>query len=325
MTDSKKNFDEIYSSDKPVKTSPFADYFNQKFREDISDMKNYSNRKTGFENVDRLQTFSPGLYVLGGLPALGKTSFVWQLLEQLARNGEKCICCSYEMSEFELFSKSFARALFIRDGKKAITSAGIRRGEQSDSFSDIWEEFKTSSVDLNVMELHEHDIDELLTELKKYCDKKPPVIALDYLQIIPFKNKDVSAKQAVDDVVRKLKNFQRTTGTTFIVISSFNRQNYSQPVAFESFKESGNIEYSADVVWGLQLYMEKNFHDSSISKNRELIEQAKLASPRQVQLCCLKNRQGANYNCFFNYYPANDCFVPCNEDEFKKTTTRFKG
>ena len=38
-------------------------------------------------------------------------------------------------------------------------------------------------------------------------------------------------------------------------ISSFNRVNYFQQVSFESFKESCNIEYSADVVWSLQMYI----------------------------------------------------------------------
>ena len=55
----------------------------------------------------------------------------------------------------------------------------------------------------------------------------------------------------IDDAVRKLKYFQRDTNTTFIVISSFNRTNYAQSVSFECFKESDNIEYTADVVWVL--------------------------------------------------------------------------
>ena len=72
-------------------------------------MKEYGKRETGYANIDAEQIFTPELYVLGGLPTLGKTTFAWQLLEQLARRGEKCIYCSYEMSEFELFTKSLMR------------------------------------------------------------------------------------------------------------------------------------------------------------------------------------------------------------------------
>ena len=325
LSDAENLFSEIKNSAEPPKSSTFAFFFDKEFKTDVDHMKLYSNRSTGFKNIDDQQIFSPGLYVLGGLPALGITTFAWQLLEQLAKNGERCIYCSYEMSKFELFSKSLVRENFLRNQKTSITSAGIRRGNFSSSVNDILQEFKSSNLDLQVMELQEHDIDSLLFELKKFCVDKAPVIVLDYLQIVPSDFQDTSAKQAIDDIVRKLKNFQRDTNTTFIVISSFNRQNYSQPVAFESFKESGNIEYSADVVWGLQLYITNNLRDGFITKNRETIEQAKNASPRQIQLKCLKNRQGTNYDCFFNYFPANDTFITCSEDDFQDFIEQLKG
>ena len=308
---------EVKEKSEPPKSFAFSDFFAKTFQNDVENMKKYANRSTGFENIDKMQIFSPGLYVLGGLPALGKTSFAWQLLEQLARNGERCIYCSYEMSKLELFTKSVARELFKNDRTVQITSAGIRRGDTSKATQTIINTFSTSELDLSVLELQEQDIDSLLFELKKYCVRKAPVIVLDYLQIVPLKDSDSSTKQAIDEIVRKLKNFQRETNTTFIVISSFNRANYSQQVAFESFKESGNIEYSADVVWGLQLYCTKNLREGIISKNREIIEKAKKANPRQIQLSCLKNRQGTNYQVYFNYYPANDYFEVCEESDFQ--------
>lgn len=116
---------------KKATSSGFSAFFKERFRSRVEEMKSYASRGTGFENVDAEQIFTPGLYVLGGLPALGKTTFAWQLLEQLARQGEKCIYCSYEMSEFELYTKSLARELFKRDKNTGITSAGIRRGDES--------------------------------------------------------------------------------------------------------------------------------------------------------------------------------------------------
>ena len=314
-------FNDLKISADSSDATKFSGFFNKKFQNNVNEMKIYSARKTGFHNIDHLQIFSPGLYVLGGLPALGKTSFAWQLLHQLAINGETCIFCSYEMSEFELFSKSISRELFFRDPNTSISSAGIRRGDFSPVISDILSDFQKSELNLFVLELHEHDIDDLLFQLEKYCTNRPPVIVLDYLQIIPIKKSNVSPKQAIDEIVRKLKNFQRLTNTTFIVVSSFNRLNYAQRVSFESFKESGNIEYSADVVWGLQLYCTNKLLDGATSKNRDIIDQAKKANPRQIQLCCLKNRQGTNYDVFFNYFPAHDCFVPCDESDFKNEET----
>lgn len=300
--------------------SKFSGYFKQKFRNSVSEMKSYAQRKTGYENIDGEQIFTPGLYVLGGLPALGKTTFAWQMLEQLAKAGEKCVYCSYEMSEFELFTKSVTREVFKRDRYTGLTSAGIRRGDESRTLNEILEEFEESEIDLNVLEVQEQDIDELLFELRKYCLEKAPIIVLDYLQIVPIKSSEMTAKQAIDEIVRKLKNFQRETGSTFIVISSFNRANYAQQVAFESFKESGNIEYSADVVWGLQLY----FDEKTSRENRENVEKAKNANPRRVEMKCLKNRQGKNYSCYFKYYPAVDTFESCKEEDFQETNSGKK-
>ena len=298
----------------------FASFFDKKFQQNVDSMKIFANRKTGFDNLDEHQIFSPGLYVIGGLPALGKTSFAWQLLEQLALRGEKCVYCSYEMSEFELFSKSLARAVFNKDKNTGLTSAGIRRGDTSPTLQNIVSKFKSSNLDLHVLELQEHDIDDLIFRLRPFCKDKAPIFVLDYLQIVPVKDSNISPKQAIDVIVRKLKNFERQTNSTFIVVSSFNRLNYAQRVSFESFKESGNIEYSADVVWGLQLYCTNKLLDGAVSKNRDIIDKAKKANPRQVQLCCLKNRQGINYDIFFKYFPANDCFIPCDESDFKDTT-----
>ena len=317
-------FNELKTLTAETTSSSFSTFFKEKFDSKVKEMKGYASRKTGFANLDAEQIFTPGLYVLGGLPALGKTTFAWQLLEQMARQGEKCVYCSYEMSEFELYTKSLAREFFNRDRKTNLTSAGIRRGDETRTLMEILTEFGEIGIDLTVMEMQEQDIDDLIFELRKYCVEKAPVIVLDYLQIVPVRKKEASAKQGIDEIVRKLKNFQRETGATFIVISSFNRQNYGQQVAFESFKESGNIEYSADVVWGLQLYATRELKEGATNQNREIIFKAKESNPRQVELKCLKNRQGKNYSCYFKYYPAVDTFEVCKEEDFKKANVEVK-
>lgn len=297
----------------PSKSSQLADYFANHLKADINSLKNYANRLTGFNNLDQHQFFSPGLYVIGATPAAGKTTFCWQLLEQLAEHGESCIYCSYEMSDIELFTKTAARRLFLRDKQTSLTAADIRRGFWSAQLDCIINEVANSKTNLQVLALQDESIDELLIRLKPLCfDKqKAPIICLDYLQIVPSSKE--STKLGVDDSVRKLKKFQRDTNSTFIVISSFNRANYTQGVSFESFKESGNIEYTADVVWALQLNVLNSINSSNIADLRKKIDDAKKQQPRQILLKCLKNRQGTNYDCFFNYFSAHDYFEPCDK------------
>lgn len=318
IADARKSFDDISDSIIPSKKTSFSNFFSHDFDSEIENLKNYANRRSGFSNLDQNQFFSPGLYVIGATPAAGKSTFCWQLLEQLAQNGESCIYCSYEISRLELFAKSLARELFKRVPSTDLTAADIRRGAWSLQLDATRADFAVSKLDLSVLELQDESIDELLALLKPLCrDKaKAPVVCLDYLQIVPTSRE--SAKLGIDDSVRKLKKFQRDTNSTFIVISSFNRTNYVHSVSFESFKESGNIEYTADVVWALQLNLLnelKGYYD--VSELRKLLDEAKKQQPRQINLKCLKNRQGTNYDCFFFYHSAHDYFESCSKEDFK--------
>ena len=313
LAKARQTFDAISRDSASNKRTTFADFFAKDFASDLELTKAYAERRTGFDNLDAEQFFSPGLYVIGATPAAGKTTFCWQLLEQLARQGETCIYCSYEMSRLELFTKSLARELFVRNPKHAPTSPQIRRGASFGGLHEVLPVFANLGLNLSVLELQDESVDDLLTLLKPLCTDKrrAPVICLDYLQIVPTSYE--STKLGIDDSVRKLKNFQRDTNTTFIVISSFNRTNYAHAVSFESFKESGNIEYTADVVWALQLNIMnelKSYND--VAETRRRLEEAKRRQPRQVNLKCLKNRQGTNYDCFFRYFSAHDTFEPCD-------------
>ena len=304
--------DEIRLASTQSNKSSFTDYFADLFNGDVEDLKAYADRKTGFDNIDEVQFFTPGLYVIGATPAAGKTTFCWQLLNQLANEGETCIYCTYEMSRLELYSKSLARELFKRDATTKLTAAQIRKGGTSAELKGIVAGFAATNLNFNVFELQDETVDDLLNLLRPLCtDKaKAPVVCLDYLQIMPTGRE--STKLGIDEAVRKLKKFQRDTNTTFIVISSFNRTNYAQSVSFESFKESGNIEYTADVVWALQLNIMNEIKGGElVSETRRKIDEAKKRQPRQIHLKCLKNRQGTNYDCFFEYFSAHDYFEAC--------------
>ena len=310
-----------------MKIFSFADYFEADFFSDIALTAKYSERKTGFKNIDDAQVFMPGLYALGALPATGKTTFAWQLLNQLADDGEPCIYCSFEMSRAELFTKSISRELYRHYPKLSerlkLSSVKIRRGDCS-GIKELHEQaaaFARSSTNLRVAELSNTSVAELIEKLKPLVADvdKSAVICLDYLQIVPSKDvKTSSTKEKVDDIMLRLKDFQRETNSTLIVISSFNRENYFQPVSFSSFKESGAIEYSADCIWGLENYgVDVN---GDLSKE-EIIKMSK-ERVRKIKFSCLKNRNGGQYDCFFRYHAAHDYFEPLEERNERPTHER---
>ena len=124
----------------------------------------------------------------------------------------------------------------------------------------------------------------------------------------------MSMKESIDEIVKQLKQLQKKQNLVVIVISSINRQNYLSPIDFDSFKETGGIEYTADVVWGLDLvamYSETYPTLKPESKKKDVIKNAKKENPRKIRLTNLKNRFGeVGYTCDFNYYPHRDLFVP---------------
>ena len=298
-----------------MKIFSFTEYFKADFFRDIELTAKYSSRKTGFENIDEAQIFLPGLYVLGALPASGKTTFAWQLLNQLADKGDLCIYCSYEMSKTELFTKSIVRELYKNNPRLSerlnLTSANIRRGACRSSKELIAQAatFTQSETNLKIIESSNMNIIELIEGLKPFVADvdKPPTICIDYLQIIPIRaNKNSSTKEKIDDIVLRLKDFQRETNSTLIVISSFNRENYWEEVSFKAFKESGAIEYSADSIWALQNY---GVDDNGRTDKEEMIKMSR-ETVRKMKFSCLKNRNGSAYDCMFRYFAAYDYFEP---------------
>ena len=261
-----------------------------------------------FDNLDDAQIFLPGLYVVGAKPGFGKTTFVWQLLNQLAEN-EVCVYASYEMSRFELATKTIAREMYKAypelSRRLNLSSANIRRGAGKGlpELNRLAENFSFSKAQLHVAELTNTDISELCKHVRELSEQvqKPCTLAVDYLQIVPSKNVKATTKEKIDDAMLQLKNFQRDTGATVIVISAFNRAN-GNDAEFSSFRESSSIEYSADCLWALQRRDDGDDADNS-----------KFTEPRPMELKCLKNRNGAPYTVQFDYYAAHDYFEPCEE------------
>lgn len=292
---------------------------------ELEHFQTFKDRKTGFSNLDAITSLYPGLYVIGAISSLGKTTFAHQIGDQLAAAGDHVIYFSLEQTRLEMVTKGISRTTARKtlfDGFRGATSAiDIRRGKISDAVREAAREYAEAARNENMIECgFDTTIDTIINEVLRYIREKQvkPVVIVDYLQIIRPADPRQTTKDAVDTHVRALKKLQTENDLVIMVICSLNRQNYLTPVDFESFKESGGIEYTADVVWGLQLAIMNDdlfSKEKNIKEKRERVKAAKLANPRQVQLVCLKNRYGkSSYDCGFNYYPQYDLFMP--EDDF---------
>ena len=303
-----------------------ADYIRRNMAAEIEALKAQSNRKTGFSNLDaEAGSIYAGLYAVGGISSVGKTTFISQLADQMAEQGQHVLFFSMEQSRLEMVSKSIARQTVKDDDRHAVTSLQIRTGAKGENISKAIATYTANVGDrISIIEGNFNCTVSFISEYTKaYIARNggiKPVLIIDYLQVLQAEKdpetgrKPTDTKQIIDRNVTELKRLSRSLELPIFVISSVNRSNYLTPIDFEAFKESGGIEYTADVVWGLQLTA---IHDDIFSKEgkikekREKIAEAKEAIPRDIELVCLKNRYGkSRYAVQFTYNPQYDYFDP---------------
>ena len=298
-------------------------YINSLMAGEIENFRRSSTRKTGFENLDRpAGGIYPGLYVLGAISSLGKTTFIHQVADQMAAAGEHILFFSMEQSRLEMVSKSLARITAQRDISTACTSLSIRGGRLTPAALDAARAYTEAVQDrMSVIEGNFACTVSFIGEyVRRYMSRNEvkPVVIVDYLQILQGEGRQ-TVKEQTDNNVTELKRISRALDLPIILVSSVNRSNYLAPIDFESFKESGGIEYTADVVWGLQLSALNDdlfTKEKSIIEKRERIREAKQEMPRQVELVCLKNRYGiSSYKASFEYYPQFDLFRPTESED----------
>ena len=292
---------------------------------------------TGFSNLDELLGggLYAGLYFIGAISSLGKTTLTLQIADNVAEAGYGVLIFSLEMARSELMAKTLSRLSFLKSyeiygaTRYAKTTRGILRGhfplqEEQEVFAKSLSEYGEWGQNIHITEgIGDVGVSHVRAKTEEYIKHigKPPVIVIDYLQILqnPECKHSLTDKQAVDKNVMELKRISRDYDTPVIGISSFNRDNYSAPVNMASFKESGAVEYSSDVLIGLQYYGwdfqdgEKGEKDAQRMMRIRAIREANeiIASKlggQDIQLKVLKNRNGKRGSCRFNFWPAFNYF-----------------
>lgn len=299
-----------------------SDYIDNLMSGEIDSFKEAKNRRTGFADLDeKAKGLYAGLYVIAAISSLGKTTFALNVADNLAEAGEDVLFFSLEQSRLELVSKSLARKTAQKDITTAVNSLSIRRGYLPEQVLTAADEYKKGIADrLSIIEGNfACNISFIGDYIRRYIAKtgKKPIVFIDYLQILQpeqdERGRTQTTKETVDSTVTELKRLSREQGLTIFVISSVNRANYLTPIDFESLKESGGIEYTCDVLWGLQLQVLNDpIFDSKekIKQKRQKVKAAKAASPRKIELVCLKNRYGvSSYSAYFDYTPEFDLFT----------------
>ena len=290
--------------------------------------------KTDFSKIDEKSPFLPGFYVIGALPSVGKTAVCLNLSANICKNGVPVLYISYEESQFVMASKDLARYWFLenyekfRSGADGTPSASsIRRvdekfknyqEEHGAEYFSILPQWQKARENFYFVRGTNEPASKLIEMIKKYVKEKGvKFVVIDYLQIISPEQEEIKKnlplRERIDVAVTKLREMQEETGITLLLISMLNRENYNQYASMESFKETGRIEYSADVLFVLQMKF-----DEGETRTKKATQDKFVEYPRTLELVCVKNRYGERYSAELEFFTRHDTFAKVGDIKIPK-------
>lgn len=252
---------------------------------------------TGIAGLDKALDggLHAGLTVLGAVSSMGKTSLMLQMADTLAAAGRNVLFITIEMSRMELIAKSAVRGTRERarpllDGRlpeNKVRSLISAYRQKTGGRVELWE----PDAPLTPAFLDE--------KVSAFCEQhESPVLFLDYLQLVAPVRAGMTEKQTADAAVAMLKQLARRYEMPVIAASSLNREAYrpgSAEPGLSAFKESGSVEYSADLLLVL--------------KYRTDADKEIKIGPRHLALTILKNRFGATGESIpLDYEPEKELF-----------------
>ena len=328
--------------------------FIDQFKNDLGKVDTTPIYPTGFPLTDEI-FFNGGLHgqsliIIGALSSSGKTTLIHQMADNIAESGHDVMIFSLEMSRSELIAKSISRMTYkscYEDDlmlELAKTTYGIMDGQRYSKYTQDDIDIIYNSVNKYKVCIAPHmyvfegmgdvtvipagyDQPSIRERVEHHVNMtgRKPVVIVDYLQILAPTNPRATDKQNTDKNVLELKRIARDYNLSVIAISSMNRDSYNKPISMESYKEAGSIEYSSDILLGLQ------FSKQSTNEKGFNVKEEKAKVPRNMELVLLKNRNGQmsttsiyyEYNPIFNHFKETGLIAPDQEDEENETSPKI--
>jgi replicative DNA helicase len=205
---------------------------------------------TGFTDLDRQTTGfqATELIILAARPSMGKTAFVCNVAEAVARkSGKGVLLFSLEQSNLELAERFLAITA-------KINGHDLRAGRLSEAQRDL---LYQASDDLSRLPLFIDDKPgRTMTQVSAIArrqHRKAPlgVIIIDYLQLIEPDEKNLPREQQIAQISRRLKFLAKELRVPVIALAQLNRgvelREDKRP-RLADLRESGSIEQDADMV-----------------------------------------------------------------------------
>ena len=275
------------------------------------------------------------------------------------------------MSKKELFAKSVSRntykivesqgVLSYFDEADRLTMGDVLRGrigedqvdatkpyQKRDLFDAALAETNKLKDHLRIIRDNTINVDKVENFINAHVDAtgNKPFVILDYLQILKHGDEVRGDKRVLtDEDVNRLKDLAVRLDLPIMVISSFNRNNYFEPVSPGSFKESGTIEYTGDTLIGMQYsgmgYQKHWFKKKGMEKAKQVYENTQDHNTRvrellekmdesgasgqslPIDVVLLKNRGVSKGKVLFEFCPKYNVFTE-KKDQSEEAMRKYK-
>lgn len=223
-----------------------------------------------------------GLTIVGARPGRGKSSLLQQVIEQVARRGERALLCTPEMAWHEVGDRALSRASRVplsdlrarwltETQRSMLTSA--RLGQDAECL--LYDYARQTSRDVARM-------------ARRIALGGPvSVVAVDYVQFLADRPQRGEARyEVLGQVARRLKATARAVNAALIAGAQLKRESQGREPTLADLRESGDLEQDADVV-------------------------LLLCEPQDdlVKVLVEKNRNGPTGFCWFRWRPEWTEFV----------------
>jgi len=185
---------------------------------------------------------------MGGLPKAGKSCFFMQISTEMALRNTPVIYYDFENGRRKIYLRTLTRLSSLPE--RALRTGGIdgtARGRLEAAlqrFEAMLRCFRVVTDRQLSPELMRRQID----FLQHQTGTEAAVVVLDSLHKLPFKDL-TERRTGIDSWLRHLEAIRDEQNVSFLVISELARGKaggYDEKPDLGSFKESGDIEYSAD-------------------------------------------------------------------------------
>lgn len=222
---------------------------------------------TGFKDLNKkingLQRTD--LILLAARPAMGKTAFSLNLVQNAALKGDASVAVfSLEMSKEQLVQRMLSAQSHVE--LKKIKTGTLDEND--------WPRIIDAMAVLSNAKIHIDDTPGIkISELRSKCrklkiEKGLDFIMIDYLQLMEGEGNNESRQQEISKISRSLKMIAKELDCPVVALSQLSRapeQRADHRPMLSDLRESGAIEQDADIV--MFLYRDEYYHPDSELKN----------------------------------------------------------